>query len=483
MEPFWEDNEQAPHSVKYESDAAVSSFPYCPESSLNFSTSTTAYSEDDAEHVMERRNKTSRQDPLSHRIIEKRRRDRMNSCLADLSRLIPPQYQRKSRGRIEKTEIIEMAIRHLKHLQNGCVQKETDYRMGYTDCMKEAAKFLCDSQMQEYCYRMLTRLQDHCDEVLIKRNFFKAHCPSDNVSASSGSPRNGYHYVAAPLTQLQDILASDVDHSNSIDNSDVKDLSFRNSHSHQTPIVTSTAPPSFHHDSSNHDFDASREPLIHNETANMHSPTPNTHNSDDNLLMQAVRMRNLSESSHDIEHNINYKYKNHIKERFNQDHLHDETSSEYCPPVHIQSDISEHSKDDVDVGSSVVKKRNLEDSGILPVSSATSSKAFSFSYIKSELNNSSITSVITEKQDINTPTAVASRHFAVPIFALHGHGTYYVPLNIDYNSLVPYLNGINLMDKNYSGTPVLHPININVDFAPTRHIPNKNKVESNTYVW
>lgn len=54
---------------------------------------------------------------MSHRIIEKRRRDRMNNCLADLSRLIPADYLKKGRGRIEKTEIIEMAIKHMKYLQ------------------------------------------------------------------------------------------------------------------------------------------------------------------------------------------------------------------------------------------------------------------------------------------------------------------------------------------------------------------------------
>lgn len=35
------------------------------------------------------------QDPMSHRIIEKRRRDRMNNCLADLSRLVPTNYLKK----------------------------------------------------------------------------------------------------------------------------------------------------------------------------------------------------------------------------------------------------------------------------------------------------------------------------------------------------------------------------------------------------
>ena len=32
------------------------------------------------------------QDPMMHRIIEKRRRDRMNNCLAELSHLIPNDY-------------------------------------------------------------------------------------------------------------------------------------------------------------------------------------------------------------------------------------------------------------------------------------------------------------------------------------------------------------------------------------------------------
>ena len=41
----------------------------------------------------------------------------MNNCLADLARLLPQASLRKGRGRIEKTEIVELAIRHLKHLQ------------------------------------------------------------------------------------------------------------------------------------------------------------------------------------------------------------------------------------------------------------------------------------------------------------------------------------------------------------------------------
>lgn len=68
------------------------------------------------EHTHTLAREMKKKDPTSHRIIEKRRRDRMNNCLADLSKLIPAHYMKKGRGRVEKTEIIEMAIKHLKDL-------------------------------------------------------------------------------------------------------------------------------------------------------------------------------------------------------------------------------------------------------------------------------------------------------------------------------------------------------------------------------
>lgn len=111
------------------------------------------------------------QDPTSHRIIEKRRRDRMNTCLGDLSRLIPPQYLRKGRGRVEKTEIIEMAIKHMKHLQNQeYTNKEAicaeQYRQGYHECLTEAAKFLLNGHLKEVCCQMVDHLKDHCTEIM-----------------------------------------------------------------------------------------------------------------------------------------------------------------------------------------------------------------------------------------------------------------------------------------------------------------------------
>jgi len=137
---------------------------------------------------LKRRRTTHEQDPLSHRIIEKRRRDRMNNCLADLSRLIPSSYLKKGRGRIEKTEIIEMAIKHMKHLQNhkctnpdGCeLRTEIEaglnrtnslesFRVGYHECLTETMHFLVEKEGlysgDSFCVRLMGHLQKHFDKL------------------------------------------------------------------------------------------------------------------------------------------------------------------------------------------------------------------------------------------------------------------------------------------------------------------------------
>lgn len=132
-----------------------------------------------------KRHKASR-DPMSHRIIEKRRRDRMNNCLADLSRLIPTSYLKQGQGRIEKTEIIEMAIRHLKNLQaqvDGKSQTHTQtmtsqagsevktgellccrrrFYLGFKECQEELLSYLVEGEgllaADPFCSRIIDYL-------------------------------------------------------------------------------------------------------------------------------------------------------------------------------------------------------------------------------------------------------------------------------------------------------------------------------------
>nr|CAG4649007.1 EOG090X0J7Y [Polyphemus pediculus] len=153
----------------------------CPsyERNLNF---TALVSEDD-DYTFSKK-KVAR-DPMSHRIIEKRRRDRMNNCLADLSRLLPAAYMKKGRGRIEKTEIIEMTIKHMKHLQiHACKEMETceiaahveqssnkseQYKQGFLECISEMIQFLVQVEGyysgDDFCNRLVNHLQNHCDKV------------------------------------------------------------------------------------------------------------------------------------------------------------------------------------------------------------------------------------------------------------------------------------------------------------------------------
>lgn len=59
-------------------------------------------------------------------------------------------------------------------------------------------------------------------------------------------------------------------------------------------------------------------------------------------------------------------------------------------------------------------------------------------------------------------------NFNVPIFVLHTKGSYYVPLSIDYKTLLPYLHNYNIMEAAPSSQNiVLHPVTINVNFQPS----------------
>lgn len=47
-------------------------------------------------------------------IIEKRRRDRINSSLTELRRLVPSAYEKQGSAKLEKAEILQMTVDHLK---------------------------------------------------------------------------------------------------------------------------------------------------------------------------------------------------------------------------------------------------------------------------------------------------------------------------------------------------------------------------------
>lgn len=51
-------------------------------------------------------------------VIEKKRRDRINSSLSELKRLVPSAYEKQGSAKLEKAEILQLTVDHLKALHS-----------------------------------------------------------------------------------------------------------------------------------------------------------------------------------------------------------------------------------------------------------------------------------------------------------------------------------------------------------------------------
>jgi hairy and enhancer of split related with YRPW motif len=56
-------------------------------------------------------------------VIEKKRRDRINSSLTELKRLVPSALEKQGSAKLEKAEILQLTVDHLKMLHAKGEQK------------------------------------------------------------------------------------------------------------------------------------------------------------------------------------------------------------------------------------------------------------------------------------------------------------------------------------------------------------------------
>ncbi|XP_076437614.1 uncharacterized protein LOC143276844 [Babylonia areolata] len=84
-------------------------------------------------------------------VIEKRRRDRINSSLSELRRLVPSAFEKQGSAKLEKAEILQMTVDHLKMLHQKGLNSYNydphnlakDYRfIGFKECAAEVARYL-----------------------------------------------------------------------------------------------------------------------------------------------------------------------------------------------------------------------------------------------------------------------------------------------------------------------------------------------------
>lgn len=405
---YWEENG---HAVKYESYNTTEEFRNGEQ--LGFA----APSED--EDYQAGFLKKGKQDPMSHRIIEKRRRDRMNNCLADLSRLIPPEYLKKGRGRVEKTEIIEMAIRHLKFLQERANAADRvageEFRAGFQEALAEAARFLVEVQgygpADGLCVQLASHLQRHV-EMITKGEAprEKRHPTSSSETASSSS----------------------------------------SSHSHaqrDVVIARHLEPPQPESYEQPEQYPMECDRVANAIPAPEEVPPEGEPMALDGRRKREPTLRAVRKPEHGEDFLHSYKFKNSIERRFSR--------SQDCEATDMTVRGAPHKN----YGH---KRRRATK----PASSTTStSNSNSGSTEDARDTSPQDTSSESPHQHYEKPLAPPAQY--VPVFALNSLGKYYVPLSVDYSCLARHLGPYDVLDARAAALAApLHPVTIHVDFQP-----------------
>ncbi|XP_064372337.1 class E basic helix-loop-helix protein 41 isoform X1 [Dromaius novaehollandiae] len=155
---------------------------------------------------------------LPHRLIEKKRRDRINECIAQLKDLLPEHLKLTTLGHLEKAVVLELTLKHLKALtalteqqhqkiialQSGeramksPVQADLDaFHSGFQTCAKEVLQYLSRFESwtprEQRCAQLLGHLHAVSSQFLPGGPLLAAppgplpKAPSSSAAASSSS--------------------------------------------------------------------------------------------------------------------------------------------------------------------------------------------------------------------------------------------------------------------------------------------------------
>ncbi|XP_007247998.3 hairy-related 3 [Astyanax mexicanus] len=95
-----------------------------------------------------RKTKISIHKKVSKPMMEKKRRARINTCLDQLKTLLENIYSNNiSKRKLEKADILELTVKHLKHLQKSekglaINSGGSEYQSGYTTCLASVNQYL-----------------------------------------------------------------------------------------------------------------------------------------------------------------------------------------------------------------------------------------------------------------------------------------------------------------------------------------------------
>ncbi|XP_024912833.1 hairy/enhancer-of-split related with YRPW motif protein 2-like [Cynoglossus semilaevis] len=110
-------------------------------------------------------------DAGSDPVIEKRRRDRINNSLLELRRLVPTQLDKQGSVKLEKSEILQMTVDHLKMLQVKGQLSPGPFEapalaldflsVGFRECVMEVSRYLSTTEALDSSDPLRPRLLSH----------------------------------------------------------------------------------------------------------------------------------------------------------------------------------------------------------------------------------------------------------------------------------------------------------------------------------
>ncbi|KAK2830398.1 hypothetical protein Q5P01_018329 [Channa striata] len=141
-------------------------------------------------------------------IIEKRRRDRINNSLSELRRLVPSAYEKQGSAKLEKAEILQMTVDHLKmlHASGGKGYFDAhalamDYRgLGFRECLAETARYLSIIEGLDSTDPLRVRLVSHLNNYASQR---EAHTGLSHLAWGSAFGTPPAHLAHPLLLQHQ----------------------------------------------------------------------------------------------------------------------------------------------------------------------------------------------------------------------------------------------------------------------------------------
>ncbi|KAG8223292.1 hypothetical protein J437_LFUL001166 [Ladona fulva] len=412
---------------------------------------------------------------MSHRIIEKRRRDRMNSCLADLSRLIPAEYLKRGRGRIEKTEIIEMAIRHMRHLQesqtllSGRPTPPPSSSSSYSSSSSSSSSpgsstSYSNAAISASCHQVASSI-DGCETADEGFERF-GHMTGDR---SSEQYRSGFlECLTETLRFLVEVEGFPADASLCIS----LDSHLR---AHCTALLKGekSQKPDRSHDEHNQYCE------LATQRNGQYAPEPTVAMEED--LLQHGEHRDYVELERAEEKPV-------IKQKDNNCHLNglNQSSAAICQETGASYKFKNSIKWRFTAG--LEKRQKIEEES----EEKKPPKDPSVVLMHSVQSPIQTTFLQTDSRNVKVSQQQHHPSSRVPVFALHSEHSFYVPLMLDLDSLAPHASQLSKQ------APALHPVTISVNFcnggeeeceeengrggnAPMAPSPNVHPLQSENY--